>query len=244
MTIDPATTVRDIAQQLPSSMRVFEEMGIDYCCGGTKPLSDACRQAGIPLEPVLRKLGALNEHLADPDVTPWQQATLANLIDHVVDTHHSYCRTEIPRVKALLEKVAQVHGARHPELITMKVAFGALSEDMLDHMQKEEQVLFPYIKGLEQTSAQGALPPVTVFGSFARPIECMMRDHEKAGNETQQIRALSNGYTVPNDGCITYRALIDALREYEQDLHRHVHLENNILFPKSLEMETRACALA
>lgn len=244
MTIDPSTTVRDIAQQLPSSMRVFEELGIDYCCGGTKPLTDACSQAGIPVASVLAKLGALNEHPSDADVTSWHQAALSSLIDHVVQTHHGYCRTEIPRVQALLEKVAQVHGARHPELIPMKLAFGFVAEEMLDHMLKEEQILFPYIKGLEQASAQGVLPPVTVFGSVARPIECMMRDHEKAGNEMQQIRESSQGYAVPNDGCITYKALMDALREYEQDLHRHVHLENNILFPKSLEMETRACALA
>lgn len=244
MTIDPSTTVRDIAQQLPSSMRVFEELGIDYCCGGTKPLTDACSHAGIPVESVLTKLGALNEHASEADVTPWRQAALSSLIDHIVHTHHSYCRTEIPRVQALLEKVAQVHGARHPELIPMKLAFGFVGEEMLDHMLKEEQVLFPYIKGLEQANAKGALPPVTVFGSVARPIECMMRDHERAGNEMQQLRESSHGYAVPNDGCITYKALMDALREYEQDLHLHVHLENNILFPKALEMETRSCALA
>lgn len=126
----------------------------------------------------------------------------------------------------------------------MKLVFAFVGEDMLNHMHKEEQVLFPYINGLERTSTEGELPPPTPFGSVTRPVECMMRDHEKAGKEMQQLRDLSAGYTLPEGACLSYRALYDGLREFEQDLHRHVYLENNILFPRAVELESKACVPA
>ena len=244
MTFKASNTVREIAHQLPSSIRVFDDLGIDYCCGGYKSIAEACHNAGVSLEALLGRLGELNEALPDPDFAPWHQAPLSELTRHIVETHHAYVRQEIPRLNALLEKVNSRHGNAHPELAPMKLVFAFVGEDMLNHMQKEEQVLFPYINSLERTSHEGAQPPPTPFGSVTRPVECMMRDHEKAGKDMQQMRDLSAGYTLPEGACLSYRALYDGLREFEQDLHRHVYLENNILFPRAIELESKACAPA
>jgi regulator of cell morphogenesis and NO signaling len=244
MTFNPSATVREIAQQAPLSIRLFEDIGIDYCCGGNKSLAEACRQAGVPLELALRKLSELNDRVADPDFTPWQEVLLSALTQHIVQTHHEYVRKEIPRLESLLDKVHERHGKAHPELTAMKLVFGFIAEELLNHMQKEEQVLFPYIARLEQASREGVLPPIAAFGSVARPVECMMRDHEKAGKEMLQIRELSKRFTVPDGACTSFRALYEGLREFDHDLHRHVYLENNILFPRAIELEAKACAVA
>lgn len=244
MTFTSSSTVREIALQLPSSIRIFEAFGIDYCCGGNKSLMQASQQAGVSPERLLEKLSELDVQSADPDFSPWQQASLSSLTQHIAERHHEFVRNEVPRLNSLFEKVRSRHGSAHPELTPMSLLFGFLGEDMLNHMQKEEQVLFPYIERLEQDSEQGTLPPATPFGSVDRPVDCMMRDHEKTGREIQQIREWSNGFTLPEGACLTYRALYAGLREFEQDLHRHVHLENNILFPRAIGLEAKACALA
>lgn len=244
MTFQSSAILREIIEQVPLSIRLFEEMGIDYCCGGNKSLAEACCQAGIPVELALQRLSELNDPIGDPDLTSWHEAPLSELIEHIVQTHHKYVRREIPRLESLLEKVTERHGKMHPELMTMKLVFRFVGEDMLSHMDKEEQILFPYIARLEQASRESSLPPPAPFGSVARPVECMMREHTKAGEETQQIRELSNGFTLPDGACASFRALYDGLREFEQDLHRHVHLENNILFPRAIEVERKACTLA
>jgi regulator of cell morphogenesis and NO signaling len=244
MTFKPSATLREIAQRAPLSIRWFDEIGLDYCCGGNKSLAEACRQAGVPLDLALRKLGELNERISDPGITPWQEAPLMELIQNIVQTHHDYVRKEIPRLKSLLDKVNDRHGKVHPELTAIKLVFGFVAEEMLNHMQKEEQVLFPYIERLEHASREGVLPPVTPFGSVAKPIECMMRDHVQAGKEMLQIREISRDFAPPDDSCTSYRALYDGLREFDQDLHRHVHLENYILFPRAIELEAKAFTLA
>jgi len=242
MTINASNTVGEVAQQLPSSIRVFHDLGIDYCCGGNKSIAQACRNAGISLEILIGRLGELNEAAPDPDFAPWREAPLEELTRHIVDTHHAYVRREIPCLNALLEKVDSRHGPIHPDLTRMKLAFGFVAEDMLDHMSKEEQILFPYINGLERAGNEGALSPPSCFGSVSRPVDCMMRDHEKAGKQMQQIRDLSSNYTLPEGACLSYRALYAGLREFEQDLHRHVYLENSILFPRAIALEARGCA--
>lgn len=150
MTFKPTATVREIAVQVPLSIRVFEEIGIDYCCGSSKSLVDACRQAGVPVELAVQKLSRLNDRIADPDLTPWQEAPLCELTQHIVQTHHEYVRKEIPRLESLLEKVNGRHAKAHPELTAIKVIFAIVAEEMLNHMQKEEQVLFPYIERLDR----------------------------------------------------------------------------------------------
>jgi len=243
MTFKPSTTVREIAQRAPLSIRWFDEIGLDYCCGGNKSLVEACHQAGVPLDLALHKLGELNERISDPGTT-WQEAPLIELIQHIVQTHHDYVRKEIPRLKSLLDKVNDRHGKVHPELTAIKLVFGFVAEEMLNHTQKEEQVLFPYIERLEHASREGVLPPVTPFGSVAKPVECRMRDHARAGQEMLQIREVSRDFTPPDDACTSYRALYDGLREFDQDLHRHVHLDNYILFPRATELEAKAFTLA
>lgn len=244
MTFNTSAIVRDIAQQLPSSIRVFEDLGIDYCCGGKKSIAEACQQFGVSPELLLQRLGELDEQLVEPDFAPWQEGSLTTLAQHIIQTHHAFLRNEIPRLNSLFEKVRARHGSARPELTAMALVFGFIGKDMLNHMQKEEQVLFPYIERLEQDSRRGVPPPVTPFGSVNRPVECMMSDHEKAGKEMQQIRELSNSFTLPEGACLSYRALYAGLRDFEQDLHQHVHLENNILFPGAIELESKACAPA
>jgi len=244
MTFQSSAIVRQIIEQVPLSVRLFDEMGIDYCCGGDKSLTEACRHAGVPVELALRRLSDLDDRIGDPDITPWQEAQLSDLVRHIVQNHHEYVRREIPRLQSLLEKVNDRHGKVHIELIAMKVMFDFVADEMLNHMDKEELVLFPYFVRLEQASRECSLPPVAPFGSVARPVECMMRDHTKAGKEMLQIRELSKGFTLPDGACTSFRALYDGLREFEQDLHRHVHLENNILFPRAIELERKASTLA
>lgn len=244
MTFNTSAIVRDVAQQLPSSIRVFEDLGIDYCCGGKKSIAEACQQIGVSPELLLQKLGKLDEPLVEPDFAPWEEGSLTTLTQHIIQTHHAFVRNEILRLNSLFEKVRSRHGSAHPELTAMALIFGSIAEDMLNHMQKEEQVLFPYIERLEQDSCAGLLPPATPFGSVNLPVECMMRDHEKVGKEMQQIREFSNSFTLPEGACLSYRALYDGLRDFEHDLHQHVHLENNILFPRTIELESKACALA
>jgi len=208
---------------------------------GGKSIAQASHKAGVPLELLLERLGELSEQVPELDFTPWQRTSLASLARHIVEIHHAFVRKEVPRLNALLQKVQAKHRAIRPELTAMMLSFAFVGQDMLNHMQKEEQVLFPYIERLEQASLSGALLPVAAFGSVARPVECMMRDHERTGQAMQQIRQLSNGFTLPESACLSYRALYDGLKDFEQDLHRHVHLENNILFPRAIELEAKAC---
>lgn len=238
MSFKSSAKVAEIVEQAPGSIRLFEEVGIDYCCGGAKSLGESCRQSGVSLELILGKLNELRGRVADAE-HGWQAAPLSELVQHIVKTHHEYVRNEIPRLQSLLEKVNGRHSHVHPELIAVKLVFGQVAEEMLDHMQKEERVLFPYIVRLEQSSREGSLPPATAFGSVARPVECMMRDHAKAGKEMLEIRELSGEFTLPQQACHSFRGLYDGLREFEQDLHYHVHLENNVLFPRAVELEAK-----
>lgn len=244
MPFTPIMSVNEIVKALPSSVRLFEQYSIDYCCGGAKPLAEACAAKKLPVEDVLRKLGELEDGAGNSDAVQWETASLSDLTHHIVHVHHQFVRKEIPRLGALIEKVESRHGETHPELANIRRIFGNIGAEMLDHMLKEEQVLFPYIEHLEAARVASTLPAAPVFGSVARPVECMTREHDRAGSMVREIRDLTKEYTLPEGACPTYRAMLDALHEFEQDLHRHVHLENNILFPRAVELEATACALA
>jgi regulator of cell morphogenesis and NO signaling len=230
-------TVREIAVENPSSVKVFESLGIDYCCGGKKPLSDACSQANINLDRVLELLAIAQNYSHAPEVGEWGEKPLADLIAHVVQKHHGFVRLETPRIVALLAKVAAKHGTAHPEIVKIESLFLAIGQELSTHMLKEEQVLFPYVERMEQAARTGNLKPEAFFGSVKRPIANMMAEHEDAGALVSQIRALSNGYTAPSEACPTFQALYAGLQEFERDLHHHIHLENNILFPRAVAME-------
>ena len=235
ITIEPTRTVRDVVLEIPGATRVFETVGIDYCCGGGRSLESACATAGVTLEHVLTSL-ELTKAPANglPD---FRTTTLAQLIEHIVNVHHVFTRTEIARLRGLLTKVCTKHGETHPELEPLRRLFDTLSSELEPHMFKEERILFPFVIGLEDALTNRrpfGRPP---FGTVNNPIRLMMMEHDNAGRLLKEMRQLTFDYTPPADACMSYRSLYQALDELEKDLHEHIHLENNILFPRAAEME-------
>lgn len=227
-------TVRDIAVENPATMRVFENYKIDYCCGGHVPFAEACATAGVEADAVRIEI---EKALAGPvttaeDPSKWTQTALA---DHIVEKHHGYVREAIDRLLPLMKKVCDKHGDKHAELLRIQAIFDSVARDMLMHMHKEETVLFPFIKQLENARFGQYMPPH--FGTVKNPVRMMMLEHDAAGEMMRQIGELSNDFTVPEGACPSFMGLYDGLSEFEKDLHRHVHLENNILFPRAIEME-------
>jgi regulator of cell morphogenesis and NO signaling len=230
-------TVREIALENPSSIRVFESLGIDYCCGGKRPLSDACSHAKVDVDHVLELLETAKLDVQAPDTEGWKGRPLAELIAYIVAKHHGYVRQETPRIQGLLTRVLAKHGPTHPEIAQIDELFSAMTQELSTHMLKEEQVLFPYVERMEAALLAGQSVPVAFFGTVKRPIATMVAEHDDAGALLSRIRSLSNGYTAPPGACPTFLGLYKGLEEFERDLHHHVHLENNILFPRAVEME-------
>lgn len=231
-----AQTVREIAMQSPASIRVFERFGIDYCCGGRKPLSEACAAKNVEVDAVI----AAVEAAAGAHGTPaedWTAQSLASLSDHIVATHHAYCKRELPRLSGLAAKVVNRHGGTRTELPMIQAKLAQLAEDLTEHLAKEEVVLFPYIFKLERASREGGARPHGCFGTVSNPVAMMMQEHDAAGTLLAEMRTLSDDFTPPEGACPTFLAFYDGLREFEQDLHRHIHLENNILFPRAIDLE-------
>jgi len=229
-------TVRELALENPVATRVFEKLGIDYCCGGNQSLEQACRAANVSIDHVLDSLEAAASQ-PTPEDRNWQNEPLAELIAHITATHHKYVREETARLAPLFDKVCGAHGNNHPELLEMRSTFRALAGELSTHMMKEEMVLFPYIVRMEEAVIQDEpiLPPP--FGSVQNPVVMMMHEHDSAGDALRSLRKASGDYTVPPDACVSYQTLYKALAEFEADLHQHIHLENNILFPRAIAME-------
>ena len=231
-------TVREVVLENPAATRVFEALGIDYCCGGNQSLERVCRAANLSVDQVLESLEAAERASnATPDTRHWQTEPLADLIAHIKSAHHKYVREEIVRLAPLFDKVCSVHGTNHPELLQARATFAGLAQEMTTHMMKEDMMLFPYIVRLEEAFIEKQPAPPSPFGSVRNPVEMMMRDHEDAGGALRELRETTNGYTVPSEACISFQTLYRALAEFEADLHQHIHLENNILFPRAVEME-------
>jgi regulator of cell morphogenesis and NO signaling len=233
--------VGQLVAERPARVRVFENFGIDYCCGGKRPLREACVAASVPLEAVLaflRDADASHNGRVSPAEPDWNAAPLDALVDNIVQTHHAWLRVELPRLGHMMDKVRAVHGAGHPELIEMRQVFVNLAIEMDSHMAKEEQVLFPIIK----TLATGSRPVRLPEGALDCPIRQMEREHEDAGEALRRLRELSHGYQAPADACQTWRALYAGLAELEADMHQHVHKENNILFPRAAKLQGTAPA--
>lgn len=236
MKFSDETKVKDIALSNPAAWQVLEDAGLDYCCGGGKSLHDACLHADTSAEEILNRLRE-NTKNTGPDDLNWMAAPLCELTRHIREKHHRYVREAIPRTQALLDKVTAKHGNNHPEVADVGRIFMELGKDMIMHMQKEEQILFPYIDTLERAAnADGSVEP-PFFQTVRNPIHAMMKEHDAAGELVTQIRSLSSEYTAPADACTSFRVLYEGLKEFEADLHRHVHLENNVLFPRAVEME-------
>jgi regulator of cell morphogenesis and NO signaling len=227
------TTVGELVVERPSRARVFEKLGIDYCCGGKKPLRNAIEERGLDAGTVVAELEQEQAGAAAQAERNWATASLTDLADHIEATHHAYLKGELPRLAQLTHKVASRHGDRRPELVEIYNVFAALKAEMESHMMKEERILFPLCRRLDTAETL----PASHCGSVANPIEVMVREHEDAGDALARIRELSSNYTPPADACNTYRATFDSLRQLEADMHQHVHKENNILFPKAIRAE-------
>ncbi|HEY7171036.1 MAG TPA: iron-sulfur cluster repair di-iron protein [Vicinamibacterales bacterium] len=229
-------TIGDIVATDFRTAVVFEQFGIDFCCGGRRSFADACREAAADPELVRRALDALPVERPD-DGSDLRQWPVDRLIEHVVSTHHAYVRAAALGIAHHLAKLVTVHGERHPELARIAEAFEQLSHELQQHMMKEEHVLFPYIRELGDGGWREGRP--SPFGSVENPIRMMEKEHRAAGDEMHLLRLLTSGYTPPDDACTTYRVCFAELAQFERDLHRHVHLENNVLFPKAVELERR-----
>ena len=232
---DVNMTVGEIVTRQPRLSRVFERLEIDYCCGGKISLQDACNQKSLNPQEVLTMLEDNRAGIGagtEADVTAM---TLTELADHIERTHHAYVKSESPRLRAMAEKVASVHGEHDGRLATVRDTFIGLADEMSSHMMKEEHILFPLIRQLE-SRVESAL---SHCGTIAGPIHQMEAEHAEAGDALARLHSLTDGYAPPEWACNTYRALLDGLHRFESDLHQHVHKENNVLFPHAIELNSR-----
>ena len=234
MTITAESTVRDIVLETPTAISVLERFGIDYCCGGGHTLAEACSKRDQSLAPVLNEL-KLQQNQSNPQ-GDWRGAPLQDLVSHIVHTHHAFARTQLGLIHELATKVERRHGSTHPEVHKIGNVLAGISAELTHHFSCEEEVLFPYIEQLNESQAQRG---PSVFSSAELPIARMLKDHGQTGDELRGLREITNDYQPPSDACTTYRALYRAMEDLERDLHQHIHLENNILFPRALELEKK-----
>ncbi len=235
--LETTAPVGDWVTHHPQTARVLEEFQIDYCCGGHQPLADVCEQRGLDVHAVTSRLNDAISQSADATQSDWTKASPSELCDHIVTTHHAFLRQELPRLTQLVEKVANVHGGKHPELNDLRSVYAELRAELEPHMMKEERVLFPAICQLDQAASAPQFP----FGTVANPIRMMEHEHDEVGNALKRIRQLTADFTVPDCACNTYRVMLDSLQNLESDLHQHIHKENNILFPMAQRLEA-ACS--
>jgi len=230
-------SVGSIAAQTPASIGVFEKFGIDYCCGGGRPFATACRERGLAPEAVAAEIEAAAS-LALPPARDWMRASLDELIVHILSTHHEYLRAELPALEQRLAKTLEAHAANHGErLRALQEVYSGLQEELYAHLHKEEIILFPAIRELEAAHGEDRRPAPTPFGSLQNPIRVMRHEHDNAAKALERMRDLTGCYTPPPDACASYEALLAGLRRLDADLRQHIHLENNVLFPRAAELE-------
>ena len=232
--VNASRLVGELAAELPGAAQVFQRANIDFCCGGKLSLEKASVARGLDPNKVLAELEASASSTARADApgSRWNQLPVQALISHIVEKHHAYVRRETPTLLAWLDKVVRVHGANHPELARVRHSFTAMASEMAQHMAKEELLLFPAIVKLASPNP----PAAETSQAIAAPVAQMIREHDHTGNDLEQIRQASGDYTPPPDGCATYRALYQGLAAFESDMREHVHLENNVLFPRALAL--------
>lgn len=218
------------------SAAVFEKYHLDFCCKGKRSLKQACDEQNIAIEELLPELEKIASGASITTGYPFDKLTQAQLIDHIVSTHHAYVKNELPQLLTYAEKVASKHGENHPELFKIFELVAAVKEEMELHMKKEEQVLFPRIQEIETITAQQKENPQLNISYLQAPISIMEQEHDHAGALTAEIRQLTNNYIPPQDACTTYKLLFASLQAFETDLHQHVHLENNLLFPNAIKL--------
>jgi len=232
-------TVGELATELPTSIRVFETWKIDYCCGGRTPLPEACAAVGKNVEEFIAEL---MRAAAVPDGAKrdWGADTLTSMASNIVAMYHTYTREELQTLAPLAAKVLSVHGERRPELAEVVALVGDLTNDLLPHMLKEEQVLFPYVVQMEQAAAGQLAAPTPFFGTVKNPVRMMMLEHDRVGELLARLRTVTGEYTPPESACFSYRELYRRLAEFELRTHEHVHIENNIYFPRAIALEDQA----
>ena len=239
MTSQMTKSLAQIVNENHKAASVFEKYDLDFCCKGKRSLQEACMEKSLPVEKLLSELQAINNNSEMP--VDFGKMTLTQLADYIVSKHHAYVKTEMPQIFAYLQRVATKHGDRHPEMRKVFELFSALKDEMEEHMDKEELILFPRIEAAEEGAIEMRTSNMNVF-YVQHPIRIMEAEHENAGQLLGEIRQLTSNYTPPADACTTYRLSFTALQAFEQDLHQHVHLENNILFPKAIELFQKATA--
>lgn len=233
------TALAEIVRQDFRAGAILDGYHLDFCCGGATNLADACEQRGIDVRRVITDIEALDR--------PAHQHLNRNppdLISHIVERHHGYIRHSLPQIREHLAKVVAAHGVRHDELALIQLEFANIADELLQHMLKEERVLFPYIVALaDAVDRRGAIPP-DIFGTVQNPIRMMEIEHQDASDHMAAIRGLSNGYEAPPDACRTYRLVLEELRAFDEDLRVHIDLEDNVLFPAAVELEEKAGKMA
>lgn len=223
-------TIGQLAIEQPKAIAVLEKLSIDYCCHGNRSVAEACKDAGISVDELLSAIG---EAPADQRGRDWSTTPLKELQEYIITTHHVFTRDMLATVNPLSAKVAQRHGENHAEVLKVYSLVQRLVGDLMPHMMKEEMILFPYV---EQLEAGDASP--SCFGTIQNPIRMMMMEHDAAADLLAELRRVTENYALPGDACISFRALYERLQDLEQDLHRHIHLENNVLFPRAVELES------
>jgi regulator of cell morphogenesis and NO signaling len=235
----PITTTKTVGETVAANYRtaaVFKQFGIDFCCGGKRSIEQVCEQKGIDAA-LLQQALEQAQTAAGRSEMNYDAWNLSFLADYIVNKHHVYVQERLPQLVEYADKVARVHGEKFPPNLEVAALVNTLRDELMGHMLKEERILFPYIKVMEQAKQNGLPKPAPHFGTAAGPVNVMEAEHEVAGEIMKRIREITNDYTLPEEACNTWRVLWSLLPEFEEDLHQHVHLENNILFPKTLQME-------
>lgn len=227
-------TIGELAAEVPASIRIFEAWKIDYCCGGMTPLADACAMAGKSVDDFVEEL-ARTAAVPDGTKLDWRAATLTAMAANIVSMYHVYTREELQTIAPIADKVLSVHGQRRPELAEVVAIVRELTADLLPHMLKEEQILFPYVDQLEKGDA-----PTPFFGTVKNPVRMMMLEHDRVGDLLARLRDITGGYTPPESACFSFRELYRRLAEFELRTHEHVHVENNMYFPRAVALEEHA----
>ena len=232
-------TVGQLACDLPVSIRVFEAWKIDYCCGGRTSLEDACAAVGKSVPEFIAAVEAAAKTPAS-NARDWTLHSLRAVSADITRTYHTYTREELATLAPLGSKVLSVHGDRRPELAEVVALIHELTSDMLPHMLKEEQILFPYVEQLEIASENNTPAPIPFFGTVKNPVRMMMLEHDRVGELLERLRVTTSGYSAPESACFSYRELYRRLADFEQRTHEHIHIENNFYFPRATKLEERA----
>ena len=237
--IEKKLTIGEIARKLPSAVRFFEKAGIDYCCGGQVPIEEACRNQGLDVATVIAALETIQDldNLSESEHN-WNTESLPKLVQHIVDKHHVVVRQEVPRLVTLINKMCEAHGEKRPEFLEVQKLISELKAELDAHLQKEEVVLFPYVQQLEQSKGSSAPVPHSCFGTVRNPIAAMEHEHENAG----AMLSLIQSHLTDRTGCPTCLEFFRTFDDFEADLHQHIHLENNILFPRTIELEAEVAS--